>query len=215
MERSKPDSIVNHRVIAIAGPVGAGKSSLANALAKRLQDAAIMQFDSYEQLSAQSPTDLAKWLREGADFDAFAVPQLRNDLERLKFGATIVDPRRTAEIVPRKYILFEMPLGRAFTPTAELIDFLIWIDVPLDVALARKIREFTLHALGRNSSEAQRNFPVRLNSFLGNYLGFVHDVLTIQQIKVSAGADLIVDGRKSPEEQAAMAAEAIASALEP
>ena len=164
-----------------------------------------------------SPHNLPKIWRNGSgkggDFDAFAVPQLRGDLERLKNSETIVDPRTKVEIHSRAYILFDMPLGRAYTPTAELIDFLIWIDVPLDIALARKIREFTLHALGRNSGEAQRNFTGWLNGFLGNYLAVVHDVLTMQRTKISADADLIVDGRKSPEEQAATAVEAIAGKL--
>lgn len=170
-------------VIAIAGPPGSGKSTLAHALAQMLGSAGILEFDRYEQATARSPQDLGRWLREGADFNALAALGLRSDLERLK-----------GEPSARRYLLFEMPLGREHAETAPLIDFLIWIDLPLDVALARKLRELTDRALHSPAPDEHGRALAWLNGYLDSYLAVVREVLVVQHNRVRPGADLIVDG---------------------
>jgi len=44
------------------------------------------------------------------------------------------------EVGPRKYVLFETQFGRAHRETERHLDLLLWVDTPLDVALARSIR---------------------------------------------------------------------------
>ncbi len=171
-------------VVAIAGPPGAGKSTLAHALAQTLGDAGVLEFDCYERATARSLEDLAQWLREGADFNALAAPGLREDLEQLKTSAS------------PKYLLFEMPLGREHTPTAHLIDLLIWIDLPLDVALARKLRQI-LHS-------PQGNALPWLHGYLEGYLTVVREVLVVQHDRVRPGADLFVDGSGDFQQTAAI-----------
>ena len=171
------------QVIAIAGPPGAGKSTLAHALAQMLGRAGVLEFDRYEQATAHSVEDLGRWLREGADFNALAAPGLRGDLERLK-----------GEPWARRYLLFEMPLGREHAETAPLIDFLIWIDLPLDVALARKLGELTNRALRSPAPDEHGRALAWLNGYLDSYLAVVREVLVVQNDRVRPGADLIVDG---------------------
>lgn len=170
-------------VIAIAGPPGSGKSTLAHTLAQILGNADVLEFDRYEQATARSPEDLGRWLREGGDFNALAAPGLRADLECLK-----------SEQSERRYLLFEMPLGRAHAETAPLIDFLIWIDLPLDIALARKLRQLTSRALRSPAPGEHGRALAWLNGYLDSYIAVVRDVLAMQHNRVRPGADLIIDG---------------------
>ena len=100
--------------------------------------------------------------------------------------------------MPRNYVVFEMPLGREYSATAPLIDLLIWVDVPLDVALARKLKEFTGSFLSRRQ-HAPQEFVVWVDNYLDHYLTAIRDVLCIQEARVRANADVVVDGRNSLE----------------
>ena len=82
----------------------------------------------------------ADWLARGADYDELPLGSLAADLARLKQGAPPVGSERT-----RPLILFDTLVGRAHAATAPLIDRLVWIDIPLDIALARKIGAMELH----------------------------------------------------------------------
>ncbi len=196
-------------IVVIAGPIGAGKTTLARALAAQLGDAAVLQFDAYERLTEQGLDTLARWLREGADFNAHAVPQLRADLEKLKRGEAITTP--LGEPVPaRRWVLFEMPLGREHAETAPLIDLLIWIDLPPEIALARKLREFTANAARENvTPAAAQDFAAWLHGYLEAYLLVVREVLAVQERRVRPGAELVIDGCGNPAEIAGALASAI------
>jgi hypothetical protein len=78
--------------------------------------------------------------------------------------------------------------------------------VPLEVALARKVRELVGGFLGQRRPEQHLEFLAWLQQYLENYLTTVRDVLRIQQERVAARADIVLDGMGSIEalgEQAA------------
>jgi uridine kinase len=137
-------------IVAVAAPIGGGKTTLVQAMASALADAATLHFDSYEKATGRPARELLDWIREGADFDRFVEPELVVALEALRRGEAVVDPRSGVTIPPRKYIVFEMPLGREAAQVAPLIDLVLWVDIPPDVALARKVREFVETFLQRD-----------------------------------------------------------------
>jgi hypothetical protein len=167
------------RVIAIAAPIGGGKSALAAALASTL-GSATLRFDDYETATRQPVSQLSAWLAAGADFDQLEAPGLAAELTRL----------RTLAATPE--LVFEMPLGRAWQATAGAVDVLVWIDVPLDLALARRLREIT--ATVQNPAQTLD----WLTAYLVHYIGTIHDVLAEQLRVVRPRADLILDGRAEP-----------------
>lgn len=185
----------DRHVIAVAAPIGGGKSSLARAIAGRLKDATTLHFDHYETITQRSAEDLRGWVERGADLDEFSVPGLAEDLRRLKMGEKVSDPLSKREVPSGKYILFEMPMGREYKETAGLIDLLIWVEIPLDLALARKIREFTSDFPAHHDPGELGNFLAWLNGYLDNYMKVVHRVLQVQRERVCPGADIILDGR--------------------
>ncbi len=183
-------------VIAVAGPAGSGKTSLIRAVAQQLKDAAVIHYDHYERVTREPMDNLLLWMRSGADVNRFHLPELARDLAALKRREPVVDPSTREEITPGTHIVFETPFGKEHRQTAEFIDLLIWIDVPLDVALARKMREFTAAVLAGENAGHSRDFLVWMHTYLDNYLRGIHDLLRIQRERVRAKADIIVDGSR-------------------
>jgi uridine kinase len=199
--------------IAVAGPIGAGKSSLVRGIVNQLHDSSTLIFDHYESITRKAPHELVQWINEGADFDKFSIPGLAGDLEKLKRGESVTDPV-TAEIIEsRKYIVFEMPFGRAHAETAQFIDLLIWIDLPLDVALARKLREHTGMFIENFQPERHQERLSWLQGYLDNYTLFVHDILLIQLERVRPAAEFLLDGTESIEVMSSKAAKFIRTKL--
>ena len=179
-------------VITVASIIGGGKTSFVKAIAERLRDATTIHYDHYERATEKSVDNLIQWMRNGADFNDFVIPRLPEDLEKLKLGESVFDPLTGIEIRPNKYIIFEMPLGKEHRLTAAYIDLLIWIEIPLDIALARKIKEFTGSFLREQVNH--KDYIVWLDRYLDNYLNIVRNVLQIQKEKVSINADIIING---------------------
>ena len=172
-------------VVAVSGPTGSGKTALVKGLVARLGDACALHMDDYERMTRRPIGDVERWAERGADFDELAVPLLDEHLRQLKGGQPVRD------IAPRKYIVFETQFGRAHTPTGRLIDLLIWIDVPLELALARKLKAFAGDAL---SDANPRERLAWLDAYLGNYLALVRRLLVMQHERVRPQADLLLDG---------------------
>jgi len=170
------------KVIAVAASVGGGKSSLTTALAQALGDAPVLRFDDYQTATRQSVDELEAWLAAGADFDALQAPGLADEMARLRGG-----PEQGG------WLVFEMPLGRAYRETAAAIDLLVWLDVPLDVALARKLRELA-HAASSEPQADARDALHWIDDYLGHYLTTVRKVLDVQRTRVPAAADIVLDG---------------------
>jgi uridine kinase len=182
------------RVIGVSGPVGAGKSTLARDLAAGL-GASLIQFDDYETHTLRPIGEIRAWLDGGADLDEIRIPRLAEDLRALKSGIPVAHPATGRRIEPGEYLLFETQFGRQHAATGRFIDFLVWIETPLDIALARKIRQFADDAKENGGALAPW-----LHEYLGNYISVVGDLLRIQGRTVPADADLVVDGALSPSE---------------
>jgi uridine kinase len=179
--------------VAVAGVIGSGKSALMRALAQALGEPVALSFDDYEMATAQSPDKLAAWLSDGADFNQLSAPGLVDDLATLQAGGSVAH-RRTGQVVQcQKYVLFEMPLGRAWQATAAATEVLVWIDTPADVALARRIREISLGLATRESSQGRRGL-LWLSDYLRHYCNTVREVLLTQERVVRGQADLVVNG---------------------
>jgi uridine kinase len=186
-------------VIAVAAPIGGGKSSLVNEIANRLKDATTIYFDNYETETNKPIDHLVQWIENGADCNDFNVAGLPDDLKKLKAGESIIDPITNEKIESKKYIILEMPLGKEHHLVAEYIDLLIWVKIPLDIALARKIKEFTESFLSNPQQQSPENFISWINGYIDSYLKIVREVLEIQEKKVSVNADIIIDGQDNLE----------------
>ncbi len=181
-------------LVGIAGPPGAGKTALVQGLSAAMHDTTAIHMDSYEQMTRATPEHVQRWLQHGADIDEFVMPQLPEDLATLRSGAPVKEPGTGAEIPPRKYILFETQFGRAHRATGSNIDLLIWVDTPLDVALARNLRAFTATFLREPKPQVLEERMRWLHDYLDQYLDMVRPLMALQKDRVAAGADLVANG---------------------
>lgn len=187
------DAQAQHRpvVIGIAGPPGAGKTRLAQELAHLLGDASVLSMDHYQRMTDLPPEEIARWAARGADFDALPVPGLAEHLAALRRGQTVVDPTTGAMVPACRFIVFETHFGRAHRTTGPLIDVLVWLDTPVDVALARNLRAFVRPWLQPGAGEAAQAEGLRwIEGYLDNYLSLVAPLLRLQAERVPKDADL-------------------------
>lgn len=184
-------------LVAVCGPIGGGKTSVVRALAKQLDDAAAIHMDDYECMTRMPVHHLAQWVERGANCDELLVPLLGDHLRMLKRGEPVLGPERNVRIAPRKYILLETQFGREHKATGEQIDLLIWIDAPLDIALARKLKSFTADALRAGHAEGGREPLAWLDDYLANYLALVRQLMRLQEEKVRPRADVVLDGHRA------------------
>lgn len=119
-------------VIAIAAVSGGGKTTVTNRLTYTLGNSKALYFDEYE--FEDLPDDLCEWVERGADYTEWNLSPLINDLQRLLLHHT----------PPLNYIILDYPFAYLHKEMSKFIDFAIFIDTPLDMAMARRIiRDFT------------------------------------------------------------------------
>jgi len=133
------DSMV--KIIGISGISGAGKSVLTHALGKAL-NATMIFWDDFDEIS-QYPKDYIEWYNTSKDYSEWKYNALAEVLKQLKSGKKIMCLATKKELTPTDYVIFDAPLGRKHMATGQYIDYSIFLNTPLDVALARRIlRDF-------------------------------------------------------------------------
>ena len=176
--------------IAIACPPGGGKTTLVRRLSARLGGAPTLHYDDYEQITRRSPAEIEAWLDRGAPADEVPLPNFAEALMDLKRGLA-------------RHIILDFLLARAHPPTARHIDLMIWIETPLDIALARALRDQVGRAQG---AAAAAQFTDWLAGYLDSYAGVMHRSYQLQRATVRPHADMILDGMLPPDQLAELAA---------
>lgn len=157
-------------VIAIAGVSGGGKTTIVKHLNERLHNSKILFFDDYD---FDGPSDIIDWVDKGANYDEWDLSPLIRDLKGLQSE-------------PLEYIIIDYPFAYKHSKTSKFIDLTVFIDTPLDIAMARRvIRDFR-----NNSTET-------ILTEMKNYIshgrrGYLEMLKTIKP-----NSDIIVDGTLS------------------
>ncbi|WP_067730495.1 AAA family ATPase [Oceanobacillus damuensis] len=157
-------------VIAIAGVSGGGKTTIAKHLNERLHNSKTLYFDDYD---FDGPDDIIEWVDNGANYDKWDLAPLIRDIEAL-----------LAE--PLDYIVLDFPFAYKHSKISNLIDFAVYIDTPLDIAMARRvIRDFN------NSSN--ESILIEMENYISDgRRGYLEMLKSIKP-----DSDIIVDGSLS------------------
>ena len=165
-------------VIGIGAVSGGGKTRLVTELARKLGNAHAVYFDEFDD-TTEHPSDLRKWLADGGDHNAWKAPVLVEHLRVLKDCDASV-PKDS----PNRYVVFDAPLGRAHAASGQYIDLMVFLDTPLDIAMARRLLR-----------DGFENTP---ESHLRGYLEWTRSLFLRHIEQVSATADLVLDGTLPP-----------------
>ena len=124
-------------IIGISGISGAGKTTLVKALSQKL-NVATLHWDDFDEISI-SPKDYLNWYENGRNYELFDYQAMADALKTLKLNKVYRHPVLNKIIKPTPTVFVDLPLGAKHLQTAKFIDFFIHIDIPLDLALCRRI----------------------------------------------------------------------------
>jgi uridine kinase len=189
-------------VIGLSGVPGAGKTTLTRLLLQEYRQAHAVYYDEYQTITRMSAAQVRDWFARGGDPNEFALSELIGELAR----RTQIPPgdRR------RPLVLFETPFGRLHRATGVFIDFLIWVDTPLDVALSRAILAFLDETQHNKAPNAASDFIAWQRQYMLNY-PIVRAMYLAQREAVLSTADLVLDGTKPAEDSAERVRKALAA----
>ncbi|WP_274366297.1 hypothetical protein [Paenibacillus thermotolerans] len=154
-------------VIAIAAVSGGGKTTVATYLNEALKKSKSLFFDDYD---FDGPDDIIDWVDNGANYDEWNLAPLIRDL-------------KSSLNEPLDYIVLDFPFAYKHSDIKDLIDIAVFIDTPLDVAMARRIiRDFKDRSVDHIMREME-NYIFRGRR---GYLEMLHTI--------KPNSDIIVDG---------------------
>ena len=184
------------KVICFSGSIASGKSSLIRELTNLLESA-VIRFDDYEQFNTY-PENFPQWIKEGADATLIKNQRMLTDIQKLLAEESVINPLTKEKIKPAEYILVEDPMGTMRDEFAQLYDFLVFIEIPPDVSLARLIKRMIndVNINDKNIIDYSK-LVNQISNFLDKYLDFQRDLYQIASSKVKPNADLILDGQKT------------------
>lgn len=177
-------------VIAVSGSSGSGKSTLVNELSRQL-NAVALYFDAY-QATTLYPTDMMLRLAKGDPIDLNEVqsPHFDRDIMKLKKGEKVTDPWER-ELPPSEYIVVEEPFGRLRREIGNVLDFVVFVDTPLNICLARRVlRDLRVEYATVDSSEKVKI----VEDFLASYINGLGNGYQLISDRVGTTADLTVNG---------------------
>lgn len=154
-------------VIAISAVSGGGKTTVAKCLAERLPNSKVLYFDDFD---LHGPEDIPKWVEEGGDPHAWDLTPLFK-----AFSAFCLESP--------DFIVLDYPFLYGHAQMSEYIDLAVFIDTPLDIAMARRIIR---NSEGRSGEDVIEEMQ--------HYLSRARPAYVDMLVKVKPQSDLIVDG---------------------
>jgi uridine kinase len=185
-------------VVAVSGTSGGGKTTLVKKAAALLGDVVRLHFDDYIFLG-NDPSEIRAWLESGADPDHLKTPRLAEDLRRLRAGEAAEPPGGRGRVGPAEFVLLEEPFGRSRGDVAPYIDLAAHIELPPDVALARRI----VRAIEEREPPDPEQMLAHIEHDLKAYLLAGRESYEAADRAARESADLVLDGLRPAAELAA------------
>ncbi|TLX48030.1 hypothetical protein C1E24_04295 [Pseudoalteromonas phenolica] len=157
------------KAIALSGVSGAGKTSVIKRLGE-VFDSPTLLFDDFVEPNTY-PLDMKAWLHQGANVSQIKSPRFTKALSELK--AQCGSPM----------IFIEEPFGRERAEIAHLIDYVIMLDMPMEVCLLRVIQRHLKYS----------NDPTKsLSNYLRKYDDHLRAVYIAAANQVRQSSDLLI-----------------------
>ncbi|WP_340678970.1 hypothetical protein [Paraglaciecola sp.] len=157
----------NIKVVAVSGVSGAGKTTVVKLLAKEF-DCPFLLFDDHTDKSTY-PKDMKNWLQNGANVSLIKTPKFISSLEILISKSN------------SRFIFVEEPFGRERDSLSALIDYVVFLDQPIELCLSRIIQR---HADNPNSK-------CSISKYLNKYDDHFRDIYVSTANQVRKNSDLV------------------------
>ena len=174
-------------VVSISGISGSGKTTIVTALKERLANSAVIYWDDYGD-EVDSKCDIYEWAANGSDCNEWNTQPVANDIERLLNESY-------------EYIILDYPFGYLNECVGKYINLTIFIDTPLDVALARRIvRDYTSRSRESDFglADVEELSFAGLDKELRWYLTNSRPIYANMIETHKPVSDLVIDGTKTP-----------------
>ena len=127
------------KIIAVSAVTAGGKTTAVNAVKKKLPRCASLHFDDYT--FEGEVDDFHQWVLDGTDYNVWNLSPLKADIENIISSGEY------------DYLLLDYPFAYQNKMMKDYLDCCIFIDTPLDIALARRV----LRDMEELSADAIRN----------------------------------------------------------
>lgn len=187
-------------VIGLSGIPGSGKTTLLRLLLRDYPHAQAVAYDRFPP--GMTEGEIEEWFRRGGDPNEFTLTELMGELAR----QTQIQPGAQR----RPLVLFETAFGRAHRATGAFIHLSVWIDAPLDIAMARANLVFLRNVERNPAPTAAAEFIPWLTRYMQSYPILRRTYVRVSE-KAAAMADLVLDGTQPAESLAALVRKALAA----
>jgi uridine kinase len=180
-------------IVCISSPSGGGKTAVVQRLGQLHPNAVTLYFDEYDDIGEGAnihPVSLRQRMRDGVDYNTWQMPGLLRDLKLLKQGKAIQSPFNGTLLSPQPLIFLDAALGRANHALRPYCDFMVYIDTPLDVAMARRIHRDYFREHHANAEEALQE----IYAMTAAYLEWAREAYLELERQVKPQCDLVLDG---------------------
>ena len=168
--------ILRHmKIIAVAAVTAGGKTTIVNEIKKSLKNAKSLHFDNYQ--FEGEVDDFHDWVMQGANYNVWDLSPLITDICEIKNNGDC------------DYLLLDYPFAYCHKELSKYIDCAIFIDTPLDIAMARRILRDMNNATGE---EIRNDMSMYLKYARVAYIQMLKDILP--------SSDYVIDGSKELEE---------------
>ena len=161
------------KIIAIGAVTAGGKTTVVNAIKDRLPRTISLYFDDYS--FEGEVEDFYKWVSEGADYNVWDLSPLKADVERIINSGGY------------DYLLLDYPFAYQNKMMKDYLDCCIFIDTPLDIAMARRV----LRDMKEASADDIRN---EMNTYLNStricYIQMLTDILPTSDYVIGGANEL-------------------------
>jgi len=164
------------KIIAIAAVTAGGKTTIVNEIKKRLPNVKSLHFDDYS--FEGEVHDFYAWVMQGADYHVWDLSPLEKDICEIKKNADC------------DYLFLDYPFAYCHKQLSKYIDCAIFIDTPLDIALARRVLRDMKDATGE---DIRKDLHMYIKYARPAYVQMLRDILP--------SSDYVIDGTKEPDEK--------------
>jgi len=160
----------NTKVVAISGASGAGKTTIVKQLADEF-NCPFLLFDDHTDKDTY-PQNMKDWLKSGANVSIIKTPKFVSALQGLISKNS------------SRFIFIEEPFGKERDVMSSLVDYVVLLDQPLELCLARIIKRHTDHL---NSDSLHS-----ISNYLDKYVDHFRDIYISAANQVRNNCDLTI-----------------------